>query len=111
MPHLEILTEANIVACKYSYLSFLPAARDISKETRLLLSNRNSTQMMQNLSGIWSRALVGQCTRSSYIVFAIIILWMTEKRQKATKVRCKHDVYYKTVKICGTYHSLEEYKT
>ena len=46
MPHLEILTEANIAACKYSHLSFLPAARDISKETRLLLSKRNSTQIM-----------------------------------------------------------------
>ena len=33
---------------------------------------------------------------------------MTEKRQKATKVRSKHNVYHKTVKIRGINHSLEE---
>ena len=33
---------------------------------------------------------------------------MTEKSQKATNVRCKHNIHYKTVKIHGIYHSLDE---
>ena len=33
---------------------------------------------------------------------------MTEKRQKATKVRSTLNVYYKTVKIRGIHLSLEE---
>ena len=33
---------------------------------------------------------------------------MTDKRQKATKVKCKRDDSNKTVNICGIYSSLEK---
>ena len=39
-------------------------------EERLRLSDRNSILMTQNLSGIWSEALIGR--QSSYIVLAIV---------------------------------------
>ena len=44
--------------------------------------------MTQNLSGIRSEALIGR--RSSYIVL-IIALRMKDKRQEATRVKCKRD--------------------
>ena len=40
------------------------------EEERLRLSDKNSILMTQNLSGIWSEALIGQ--QSSYIVLAIV---------------------------------------
>ena len=61
----------------------LSPLRDVREEKRLRLSERNSMLMTQNLSGILSEALIGR--RSSFIVH------FTDKRQKATKVKCKRD--------------------
>ena len=49
--------------------------------------------------------LIGRRTR--YIVFRYC-LRMTDKRQKATKVKCKGHECFENVNICGIYSSLEE---
>ena len=58
-------------ACEWQ--SFLLAYRHqgtFREEECLQLSDRNSIPMMQNLSGIWSEALIGR--RSSFIVLDIV---------------------------------------
>ena len=85
-----MLAAANLVACEYSSLSSLLAARDVLQKRRLRLSDRNSILMTYNLSGIWLGALIGR--RSSYPILIIsYCLRMTNKRQKATKVKSKRD--------------------
>ena len=55
------------------------------EEERLRLSDRNSILMTQNLSGIWSEALIGR--QSSYIVLAIVYKWQTkDKRSQRSNV-------------------------
>ena len=58
------------------------------EEESLQLSDRNSILMTGSLSGIRSEALIGQ--QSSHIVSAVVYEWQKDKRQKATKVKCKH---------------------
>ena len=85
----KMLSAANLVACEYSSLSSLLAG-DVVQKRRLRLSDRNSILMTYNLSVIWSGALIGR--RSSYPILIIsYCLRMTNKRQKATKVKSKRD--------------------
>ena len=85
----KMLSAAKLVACEYSSLSSL-LARNVLQKRRLRLSDRNSILMTYNLSGIWSGALIGR--RSSYPILIIsYCLRMTNKRQKATKVKSKCD--------------------
>ena len=77
--------------------------RDILQGERLWLSDRNSTLMMQNLSGIRSEALIGW--RSSFIVLAIVYKRQTkDKRQQRANVWISN----KTANMCGIQSSLEE---
>ena len=45
--------------------------------------------MTPNLSRIWLGALIGR--PSSFIIFFRYCLLVTDKEQKATKLKCKHD--------------------
>ena len=73
------------VACERQ--TFLLAHRrwgTFREEERLRLSDRNSTLMTQNLSGIWAEGLIGQ--RSSFIVLAIVYERQTkDKRPRRSK--------------------------
>ena len=85
----KMLAAANLLACEYSSLSSLLAG-DVLQKRRLRLSDRKSILMTYNLSGIWSGALIGR--RSSYpILINSYCLGMTNKRQRATKVKSKRD--------------------
>ena len=49
------------------------------EEERLLLNDRNSMLVTQNLCGILSEELIGR--RSSFIVLAIVYEWQTEDKR------------------------------
>ena len=78
----------SVIACKYSRFSFLLVAKDVSP------GGTSATQRQKfhtnDIKSVWN--LVRSSDWSTYQVYCFNdCLQMTDKRQKATKFKCKRD--------------------